>query len=408
MATRKDSHGRALRKGETQRNDNKYMYSYYDSMGKRRYIYAKDIAKLREREQQLLKDQLDGLDNSAYANCTLDDMFDRYISTKSNLQETTLSGYIYTYERYVRDGFGRRKVKDIKYSDVLKFYLDMMNEQGYSFSIVDSVHCLLHPTFQMAVRDNVIRTNPSDDVKAELSKKLGNKRKKRHALTVEEQEIFMNFVKDSPLFCHWWPILTVLLGTGMRIGECLGLTWDDVDFEARTINVNHSLVYFSEEGVCKFSIHAPKTESGIRIIPMLDSVREALQLIKETQETDGITSPVMGKYKDFIFLNSYGNLVKPPSINLAINRITAACNQESRVKAVKKGVKPVIVPHFSCHVLRHTFCTRLCEVESNLKVIMSIMGHADISTTMEIYAEATERKNKEAFDKLEEKMNKLL
>ena len=113
MATRKDSHGRALRKGETQRNDNKYMYSYYDSMGKRRYIYAKDIAKLREREQQLLKDQLDGLDNSAYANCTLDDMFDRYISQKYDLKNTTKAGYIYTYNHLVRNSFGKNRLVNI-------------------------------------------------------------------------------------------------------------------------------------------------------------------------------------------------------------------------------------------------------------------------------------------------------
>lgn len=107
---------------------------------------------------------------------------------------------------------------------------------------LDSVHTLLHPTFQLAVRDEIIRKNPSDGVMKEISKKGGKDRGVRHALTVEQQRAFMDYMANHPVYYHWWPLFAVLLGTGGRIGEVLGLRWEDVDFERRLISINHSIV----------------------------------------------------------------------------------------------------------------------------------------------------------------------
>ena len=76
------------------------------------------------------------------------------------------------------------------------------------------------------------------------------------------------------------------------------------------------------------------------------------------------------------------------------------CNKEEEQKAQEENREPIIIPHFSCHIFRHTFCTRFCENETNIKVIQEIMGHANISITMDIYAKATEEKKKQALDKL--------
>lgn len=96
-----------------------------------------------------------------------------------------------------------------------------------------------------------------------------------------------------------------------------------------------------------------------------------------------------------------GYVHNPQTINRAIERIYTAFNEEEAVKAEKEHRKPLVIRHFSVHNLRHTFCTRFCENETNIKVIQDIMGHSDISTTMNIYAEA---KKKEAFDNLEGKI----
>ena len=90
----------------------------------------------------------------------------------------------------------------------------------------------------------------------------------------------------------------------------------------------------------------------------------------------------------------------PQSVNTAIKRIAHSYNREEALRARKDKREPVYLPDFSCHHLRHTFCTRLCENETNLKVIQSIMGHRNIETTMDVYAEATDRKKKETFEKL--------
>ena len=217
---RKDLRGRSLRKGEVQRSsDKRYMYTYTDPMGRRKFIYANDLTELREKEAKLMKDQLDGLDLYVAGKASVNDTFDRYMSTKYNLRESTRSSYFYTYDHYVRDTFGNKRIAEIKYSDVLQFYYYLLNEVKISLGTLDTVHCLLHPTFQLAVRDEIIRNNPTDGVMKEISRESGKNRGIRHALTVEQQRAFMEYIANHPIYYHWWPMFTVLLGTGCRIGD---------------------------------------------------------------------------------------------------------------------------------------------------------------------------------------------
>lgn len=242
---RKDNRGRALQKGESQRKeDMRYVYTYTDPFGKRRYVYANDLRTLREKEDKLKKDQLDGLDIYAAGNATLNFVFDRYISTKTELRRTTYTNYVYMYDRFVRDEFGKRKIGKIKYSDVLYFYFHLINEKKLQINTLETIHTVLHPTFQLAVRDDIIRNNPSDGVMAEIKKKPGKNHGIRHALTLEQQRAFMDYTTNSPVYWHWAPLFTVLLGTGCRIGEVIGLRWEDLDFEKRLISINHSVTYY--------------------------------------------------------------------------------------------------------------------------------------------------------------------
>ncbi len=405
---RKDLRGRALRRGEIQRKDDlRYMYSYTDPLGRRKYIYANDLAALREKEQRLQRDQLDGLDIYAAGRATINETFDRYMSTKYELRDSTRSGYMYTYNRFIRDNFGMKKLIDIKYSDVLQYYYYLLNEVGLAITTLDSIHCLLHPTFELAVRDEIIRKNPTDGVMKEISKKAGKNKGIRHALTVEEQRAFMDYMATHPVYYHWWPLFTVLLGTGCRIGECLGLRWQDLDFKNRLISVNHSIVYYSDEktksSVMRVSL--PKTKAGIRTIPMLDVVKDAFEIEKEEQEINGYNTQVLDGMSGFVFTNRFGNVPNPQTVNDTIRRIRNSYNAEEILNAKKENREPLLLPVFSCHHLRHTFATRLCETETNLKVIQSVMGHASIETTMNIYAEATEEKKKESFDELAAKLD---
>lgn len=408
--SRKDNKGRVLRKGETQRkSDGKYVYTYTNPEGKRRSIYSKDIKKLREREEQLIKDQLDGLDTYAVGRATVNFVFDRYISTKSELRATTRTNYKYMYDRFVRDGFGKRKIATIKYSEVVQFYQHLLKDKEMQINTLETVHTLLHPTFQLAVRDGVIRTNPSDGVMAQIKKMPGKNHGVRHALTLEQQRAFMGYIENDIRFENWVALFKFLLGTGCRIGEAIGIRWDDIDFQKRSISINHSLVYYSREykdhQICSFSISLPKTEAGIRIIPMMDTVYTALKKEYAKQQENGFSGVNIDGMTGFVFTNRFGNVHNPQTINRAIKRIYEAYNAEEVVKAVKEHREPLLIPHFSCHHLRHTFCSRFCENETNLKVIQAVMGHANIETTMDIYAEVTEKKKQESIEKLAHKLD---
>ena len=405
---RKDLRGRTLRKGEVQRSsDKRYMYTYTDPMGRRKFIYANDLAELREKESKLMKDQLDGLDLYVAGKASVNDTFDRYMSTKYNLRESTKSSYLYTYDHYVRDTFGKKRIADIKYSDVLQFYYYLLNEVKISLGTLDTVHCLLHPTFQLAVRDEIIRNNPTDGVMKEISRESGKNRGIRHALTVEQQRAFMEYIANHPIYYHWWPMFTVLLGTGCRIGEALGLRWQDLDYDKRTISINHSLSYYQkpESNKSVLRISKPKTEAGIRTIPMLDIVKDAFEMLYEEQLENGFNESEIDGMSGFIFCNRFGTVPNPQTVNHTIKRIANSYNADEVVRAKKERRGPIILPNFSCHHLRHTFCTRLCENETNLKVIQSIMGHRNIETTMDIYAEATEEKKQESFENLAAKLD---
>lgn len=405
---RKDLRGRALRKGEMQRaSDQRYVYTYTDPLGRRKYIYARDLATLREKEKELIKNQLDGLDLYVAGRATINNVFDRYMAIKHNLRDSTRSNYLYTYNHFVRDNFGMKLIAGIKFSDVLQYYNHLLHEQDLSLGTLDTIHCLLHPTFQLAVRDQIIRNNPTDGVMKEISKQSGKNRGVRHALTIEQQRAFMEYVANHPVYYHWWSLFTVLLGTGCRIGEALGLRWEDLDFENRIISINHSLVYYptAKERKSVMRIVKPKTEAGIRTIPMLDVVYDAFQMELEEQEETGFNTDEIDGMTGFVFKNRYGGVPNYNTVNQAIKRIINSHNADEIILAKREKREPVIIPNFSCHHFRHTFATRLCEVESNLKVIQSIMGHRNIETTMDVYAEATDRKKKESMDNLSAKLD---
>ncbi len=295
--TRKDARGYKLNTGEYQRKDGRYVYSYTDKRrGVRHSVTADSLAELRKRERKIIRDIEDGIDPTLAERLTLNELYDKYISEKYDLKPTTKAGYIYAYNHYVRNSLGTKKIKSIRYSDVKRFYYELIRERNLKAYTLDNIHKQIHPAFRMAVRDGLLRSNPSD-------------------------EVADAFLKEY------------------EIQKCLSL---------------------------------------------------------RSETIDGFTN--------FVFLTWGGVVITANHGNRAIKRIIKAHNEKEKEKAEKEGRDPVLLPDFTAHNLRHTFCTRLCENETNLKVIQSIMGHADISTTMNIYAEATDDKKQEIVANLQGKI----
>jgi len=179
-----------------------------------------------------------------------------------------------------------------------------------------------------------------------------------------------------------------MIGTGLRVGEATGLRWCDIDLEEKMISVNHTLVYYSHgDHHCYFGVNTPKTTASKRDIPMMESVKEAFIMEKKFQEEFGMKSKsVVDGYKDFIFINRFGDVQHLGTLNKALRRIIRDCNDEI---LNKDPYAELTLPKFSCHSLRHTFATRMVEAGVNMKVIQDMLGHTDISTTMNIYADVS-------------------
>lgn len=220
------------------------------------------------------------------------------------------------------------------------------------------------------------------------------------ALTKAEQDLLLSFLSENTPNARWYPITAVLLGTGMRVGEATGLRWCDIDFEENMIDVNHTLVYYSNGNhKCKFAINDTKTPASKRLIPMTKAVRDAFLQEKEMQEQLGVVcNATIDGYTDFVFLNRFGGLHTQGTLNKVYKRIIRDYNDAEFLKSENPSV---LLPNFSSHTLRHTFATRLCESGMNMKLIQNILGHSDISTTVDIYSHVTRDLRQQAYDYME-------
>lgn len=212
-------------------------------------------------------------------------MFNQWCELKRGIKDNTLQNYKYMYNMFVRPRFGKIKIVQVKRSDVKRFYNTMTDEKILKISTIDNVHNILHQVFDFAMNDNIIRTNPTTDMLKELKKSHNFSKEKRRALTIPEQNLFINFLKNNSQYNHWYPIFAVMLGTGMRVGEITGLRWCDIDFEGGFISVNHTLVFYNhgDNNGCSFSVNTPKTKAGYRTIPLLPAVKKALEMERAFQ-----------------------------------------------------------------------------------------------------------------------------
>ncbi len=158
-------------------------------------------------------------------------------------------------------------------------------------------------------------------------------------------------------------------------------------------------------GKMTYHVTTPKSESGNRDIPLLMDLRKQLVHLRDIDNLTGShgTATIDG-YTDFVFHTSKGMPYSIASINQIIARIVKRYNQQETETAGKENRDPELLPVFSPHILRHTFCTRFCENETNVKVIQEIMGHRDISTTMDIYSHVTKEKSTEIMNDLGNKI----
>lgn len=362
---------------------------------------------------KIMQDMLDDI-RVEDKNTTVNDVYEFWISNKIGLKKSTFGNYQYMYEQYVKDYLGKFRIQELRKSDVVRFYNRLIDNRGLAINTIKAIHTVLHQVFQVAVDNDYIKQNLTEGVLNWCKQARNCSKTKRHALTIPEQKAFVSYIRETPKYKHWLPLFTFLLGTGCRVSEIAGLTWSNVDMDNNLIKICQSTVSYDRENEKTYHyLSVAETGAEIRYIPMLKDVKQALLNEKAYQKEVGIESIVnIDGQSDFVFLNRFGNVHNPQTINRAIKRIVRSYNSEEAERALKEDREGVYLPDFSCHNLRRTFAIRFCENETNLKVIQSILGYKDIQTTMNVYAEATmnvytgaiKDVSAEAFQKLEGKI----
>lgn len=397
MVRRKDKKGRVLEKGESQRKDGLYVYQYKDFYGVRKSIYSRDLNELRKQKKQIIKDLDDRIDTKG-AEITLNEQFDKYMALKKQLANSTRQNYIGLWNSNIRNSpLGNKRLCDIKRSDILNFYNSLVGK-GLSYSTLKAFQGMISPCMELAVRDDMIRKNPCNDCLQEFN----NDSKKKNSLTIEQQNNLLDFVKTSDKYSIYYPMLVIMISTAMRCGELIGLTWNDINLKNKEISVNHQLLYKKNKDGYGFYADTPKTDAGIRIIPLTSLAINAIKEQRLNQMALGRRTNVeIDGYKDFVFSTKHKNPIMPSAINNILLNIVNSYNRIESIDAVMSNREPEYLPHISAHILRHTGCTRMAEAGIDVKVLQYIMGHSRISVTMEVYNHISSERNHKEMDKLE-------
>ena len=203
IKVRYDSHNNRLAVGEDERKDGLYTYRWSENR-KRHCVYAPTLQLLREKEELIITGRYEGIPSVEHM--TLNDLYDLWAKLKRGIKGTTMSGYRYSYNHWVRDTFVKNLVQRIKKSDVRGFYNTLHDEHHLRITTLDGIHNVLHQVFQVAVDDEIIRLNPASNALKELKLAHGSDAEKRTAMTLEQQKIFINYLLSSDIYRHWYPI----------------------------------------------------------------------------------------------------------------------------------------------------------------------------------------------------------
>lgn len=365
--------GKELGKGIVQRKDGKYSGRYTGADGNR---YERVCDKLRDARAfvQIGNSEKKGYVDIAANTITVDEWFEFWMATfKSLLSPNTQRNYRERYTRNVKPYIGKMQMCDVKAMHCQKLLNRM--KKDYTVSTMYQTYICMGSMFRSACENDVIGRHPLDGV----TMPQGKPKSAIRALTVKEQLAFTQAIKGKANE----PQFQIMLQTGLRTGEMMGLTWDCVDFEERMITVNKQIEYRYEQG--KWRAMPPKSMAGYRRIPMTTGVYEILRTLYQ-KRNDRKWSTLMEEYLEYydyytdemkrLWMNNLvfisrrsGEPVKNSAYDTYLDKI---CDQA--------GIK-----RFSMHVLRHTFATRCIERGVSAKALQRLLGHANIATTLDIY-----------------------
>ena len=365
-------------KGISQRPDGLYRGRFTNRFGVRQEVYDRNLNELRKKMRQAQVDD-DCQLNVVNTNMTLDEFFEVWISIcKSNCRETTKRTYRVQYNR-LKGELGWRKLRDLNLVNLQQ----AINNLNSDASRADC-RALLVDILNKAVESELLTKHYAEQIKVNLDFNLV---REKRILTHQECDILLATARKmrSTLL----PIFILALGSGMRIGEILGLTWEDVDLVGNIIHVRHTLVYLPGDGKkATYMLNPPKTSAGLRDIPMTKAVKVAL--LRQKMQCNRIDT----KYEPLI-----KGLVFPSRTNQPINEANIRKTIRYIVKEIRKEQPDFEM--FTPHCLRHTFATWAIEKGMRPKTLQKILGHSSLRMTMDLYCHVSLESVKEEMELLE-------
>ena len=393
---RRDNKGRKLFNVESQRKDGKYEYKYQDAWGKRKTVYSwkltptdrvpagkRDDISLREKIKQIQKDLNSNITPDG-GNFTVLELVEKYISQKTGVRHNTRSNYNFVVNVIKKEAFGQKRIDKIKVSDAKEWLIKMQQIDGRGYSSIHTIRGVVRPAFQMAVDDDLLVKNSFE---FQLNTVVVNDSVTREAITRQQERDFLEFVKNDQHFCKYYDGIYILFKTGLRISEFVGLTKKNLDFENSRIIVDHQLQRTRD---MKYIIEDTKTESGERMVPMTSEVKEAFQRILANRKNPKV-EPMVDGYSGFLYLDKNGRPMVALHWEKYFQHIREKYNKIYRIQ----------MPKVTPHVCRHTFCSNMAKSGMNPKTLQYIMGHSDISVTLNTYTHLN-------YDDAEEEMQKVV
>ena len=396
MKKRRDSKGRVLQIGESQEKNGGYVYKYTDLFGNRQTVRSWRLTdsdptpkgkhpkpSLRRLEADIMAQLAKGIGND---NLTVLELVDRYESTLTGLKHNTVACHKTVHNVLEQDEFSKRQISKVRTYDAKAFLIKLQKIDGKSYSSIHSIRGVLRPAFKMAVENDWIVKNPFD---FELVNVIVNDSVRREAISKKDRDRFLEFVKNDKHYRRYYDAIYILFYTGMRISELCGLTVSDIDFVKKTVTVNKQLHRTRD---MRLVIESTKTNAGTRVLTVSNDVVEAFRRIVSNRKAPKI-EPMVDGTVGFLFLDKY----EQPTVALHWEHYFS-----SIVKKYNKTYR-LQMPKVTPHVCRHTYCSIMAKSGMNPKVLQYLMGHSDISVTLNVYTHIKEEDAREEVERLSNK-----